>query len=211
MNIHFSVVLFHVHQHSFVVVIIVVFHIRGKYVTSAILILLNQFKFPVYFSGSVMVTVIVRVVKMSQLINVELVIGLVLILCLNVIQVAVLIKILFVMAVILNLKIRRIFSKFQTSLSINVDRDCGSEDNSDEDSNRHNCLDRPCRPGEFRCESGVRSRNTTKCIRMGLACDGYPHCVAAEDETNQNCTKRDCRANEFKCQNGLCINAQYKW
>ena len=88
------------------------------------------------------------------------------------------------------------------------DNDCG--DNSDEDVNRHNCLDRPCRSGEFRCESGVRSRNSTKCIRANLRCDGYPQCVRGEDEL-ENCTRRECGANEFKCTNGLCVNANYVW
>ena len=86
------------------------------------------------------------------------------------------------------------------------DRDCA--DNSDEDVERHNCLDRECKEGEFRCESGVRGRPTTKCIRIGSTCDGYPHCVNAEDELRANCTRRQCRSNEFSCQNGLCITVK---
>jgi hypothetical protein len=45
-------------------------------------------------------------------------------------------------------------------------------DNSDEDEERHNCLNRPCKADEFRCESGVKGRARTKCIRRGLLCDG---------------------------------------
>lgn len=56
-------------------------------------------------------------------------------------------------------------------LNLSIDRDC--PDNSDEDEDRHNCQNRPCRSNEFRCESGVRGRVHTKCIRKGLVCDGY--------------------------------------
>ena len=50
------------------------------------------------------------------------------------------------------------------------DRDC--PDNSDEDEDRHNCQNRECHSNEFKCESGVRGRVHTKCIRRGQVCDG---------------------------------------
>jgi hypothetical protein len=57
-------------------------------------------------------------------------------------------------------------------------------------------VNRACRSDEFRCESGVRGRNTTKCIRRGMVCDGWPSCINAEDELN--CTRRQCNRNEFQ-------------
>lgn len=89
------------------------------------------------------------------------------------------------------------------------DNDCG--DGSDEDNVLHNCYERECKSDEFRCESGVKWRNYTKCIKKHLVCDGYPHCNKAEDELKANCTTRVCRNNEFNCNNGLCINNLYKW
>lgn len=90
-----------------------------------------------------------------------------------------------------------------------LDFDC--PDGSDESEEKHNCLDRPCRENEFKCDSGVRNRLHTKCIRLSAVCDGYPHCVNSEDETKTNCTRRACKSNEFQCNNGLCVNAAYKW
>lgn len=66
-----------------------------------------------------------------------------------------------------------ILSIFKPLVSLKIfyflDRDC--LDGSDEDEEYHNCQNRQCKSDEFRCESGVRNRPHTKCIKIGQTCD----------------------------------------
>lgn len=85
------------------------------------------------------------------------------------------------------------------SRDYHCDRYYDCEDGSDEKS----CLEKPCRPEEFRCSNG-------QCINTNRVCNLYYDCSDGSDEDKFMCDWRKCQSNEFRCLTGQCIPHEYK-